>query len=142
MNQEIFRNYCIAKPGVTEEFPFGEETLVFKVMGKMFALAGILEIPGSCNLKCDPERAEELRERYSAITPGYHMNKKHWNTVDWDGSISDQLILDLIDHSYDLVSNALPKNLKPNLGKNSKPLKRNSSKKSSKKIISKGNPKS
>jgi len=142
MNQEIFRNYCIAKPGVTEEFPFGEETLVFKVMGKMFALTSISEIPGSCNLKCDPERAEELRERYSAIIPGYHMNKKHWNTVDWDGSISDQLILDLIDHSYDLVSNALPKNLKPNLVKNNQPLKGSFSKKPSKKIIAKGKRKS
>ena len=123
MNQEIFRNYCIAKSGVTEEFPFGEETLVFKLRGKMFALTGISEIPGSCNLKCDPEKAEELRERFSAITPGYHMNKKHWNTVNWDGSISDQLIFELVDHSYDLIKASLPKNSREELSNISSPIK-------------------
>ena len=109
MNHELFRDYCLAKAGVQEEFPFGEDTLVFKVMGKMFALTSITEQQGSCNLKCDPEKAEELREKYSAITPGYHMNKKHWNTVDWDGSLSDQLIMELVDHSYELVKEGLPK---------------------------------
>jgi len=111
MNIELFREYCISKKGVTEEFPFGEETLVYKVMGKAFALAGMDDVPGSCNLKCDPEKAEELRDKYSAIIPGYHMNKKHWNTVIWDGSISDQLILELIDHSYELVLRGLPKKI-------------------------------
>ena len=111
MNHELFRDYCIAKAGVEEEFPFGEETLVFKLMGKMFALTTISEQPGSCNLKCDPEKAEELRERFSAITPGYHMNKKHWNTVNWDGSISDPFIMELIDHSYEMVKAGLAKKL-------------------------------
>lgn len=75
----------------------------------MFALAGLDEVPGSCNLKCDPDWAERLREQHDAIIPGYHMNKKHWNTVIWDGSVADQLILQLIDHSYHLVVAALPK---------------------------------
>ena len=115
MNVETLRSYCLAKSGVAEEFPFGEDTLVFKVMGKAFVLTGISEVPGSCNLKCNPERAEELREKYPAIIPGYHMNKKHWNTVIWDGSISDQFIFELVDHSYNLVIAGLPKNLQVQL---------------------------
>lgn len=114
MNIEEFREYCIQKPGVTEEFPFDEETLVFKVMGKMFALTNLV---GEWNLalKCDPEWAIELREQFPAIRPGYHMNKVHWNTVAMDGSLSQKLILELIDHSYQLVVAKLPGKLKNEL---------------------------
>ena len=117
MNIEHFREYCLRKKGVTEELPFGPDTLVFKVMGKAFALCGLDDVPGSCNLKCDPVRAEELRERFSSITPGYHMNKKHWNTIEWDGNVADQLILELIDHSYDLVRKGLPIKLRSKIKK-------------------------
>lgn len=102
MNIESLREYCISKQNVTESFPFGEETLVFKVDGKIFALVN-LEGDFTINLKCDPALALELRERYSSVTPGYHMNKKHWNTVFIDGSVPDKEILAWIDHSYDLV---------------------------------------
>ena len=109
MNIEEFRNYCLNKKGVTEEFPFDETTLVFKVLGKMFALAG-LDDSTTANLKCDPERAIELRELFpDFVFPGYHMNKKHWNTVTIDNSISDREILSWIDHSYDLVVKGLKK---------------------------------
>lgn len=107
MNVEFFREKCLSKKGVTEELPFGPETLVFKVAGKVFALCGMENISGSCNLKCDPERAEELREKFAGINPGYHMNKKHWNTIEWDSSVPDSLIIELIDHSYDLVLKTL-----------------------------------
>lgn len=112
MNIEFFRDHCLKKKYVTEEFPFDESTMVFKVMGKVFALTSLNDVPGSCNLKCNPEYAEELREKYSSITPGYHMNKKHWNTVEWDGNVPDQLILELTNHSYDLVASGLSKELK------------------------------
>jgi len=102
MNIEHYRSYCLAKPMTTESLPFDDNTLVFKVNGKMFALTG-LALFNSINLKCDPERAIQLREEYSAIIGGYHMNKKHWNTVTMDGSLSDSFIEELIDHSYDLV---------------------------------------
>jgi predicted DNA-binding protein (MmcQ/YjbR family) len=102
MNIEILREYCLSKPQATEGFPFGEDTLVFKVNGKIFALAN-LDGDLSVNLKCDPQLALELRELYSAVTPGYHMNKKHWNTVILDGSVPDKEIMKWIDHSYDLV---------------------------------------
>ena len=115
MNIEIFRDYCLQKKGVTEEFPFDETTLVFKVMGKMFALTGLEKIPFSINLKCDPERAIELRESYPEITAGYHMSKKHWNTLDCSGVIPTTLILELVDHSYDLVVKGLTKKLKQEL---------------------------
>ena len=108
MNIEAYRKYCLSKKGVTEEFPFGEETLVFKVMGKMFALTD-LESFESINLKVDPEVGEELKERFSAVLPGYHMNKKHWITVMLDGSINDKLLCQWIDDSYALVSASLPK---------------------------------
>lgn len=114
LNIETFRNHCIQKQGVTEEFPFDSETLAYKVGGKIFALTNI-ELFESINLKCDPERAVELRERYDAVTPGFHMNKKHWNTVKIDGSLPDSLIFDWIDHSYDLVFKGLPLNVKENL---------------------------
>jgi predicted DNA-binding protein (MmcQ/YjbR family) len=108
MNIEEFRDFCLAKAGVTEEMPFGEETLVFKVGGKIFALTDINNF-NSINLKCDPERAVELRDQYEYIKPGYHMNKKHWNTVILDSPISNILLQELIDHSYDLVYAGLPK---------------------------------
>lgn len=114
MNIEEFRNFCITKPGVTEEFPFDDRVLVYKVMNKMFALADV-DFFESINLKCNPERAAELREKYSGIQPGYHMHKKHWNTVLMDGSVNDQLAYELIDHSYDLVVKGLTKKLQAEL---------------------------
>lgn len=105
------RNYCLTKNGVTEAFPFDQSTLVFKVFGKMFALIDVDDFKG-INLKCDPERSIELREAYHAITGGYHMNKKHWNTVSFNLDVSDTLIFELIDHSYELVYFSLPKKLR------------------------------
>jgi len=96
------RDYCISKPNVTESFPFDEDTLVFKVNGKMFALTNLIG-DLTINLKCNPEKAIELREMYPAVEPGYHMNKQHWNTIRIDGSISTSLIKEWIDHSYSLV---------------------------------------
>lgn len=116
MNIEEFRDYCLAKKGVTESFPFGEQTLVFKVMGKMFALAGLERIPAQVNLKCDPERSASLREQYDGLIYGaYHMNKLHWNTVEIDSNVPRDLILNLIDHSYDLVVGGLTRKLKDDL---------------------------
>ena len=109
MNIEQIREYCLKKKGVTEEFPFDEETLVFKVMGKIFILASLDSIPLQVNLKCDPEKAIELREEYEAVQPGYHMNKRHWNTVIIDGSIPNKKILGWIDCSYNLVAAGLKK---------------------------------
>jgi predicted DNA-binding protein (MmcQ/YjbR family) len=100
MNIEQIREYCLKKRGVTEEFPFDEETLVFKIMGKIFLLASLESIPLQINLKCDPEKAAELQEEYESVQPGYHMNKKHWNTIIIDGSIPKQKILEWIDHSF------------------------------------------
>ena len=112
MNIEEFRNYCLNKPFVTEEFPFDETTLVFKVMGKMFALSGLEHQPPTVNLKCDPERAIELREEYDgSIISGFHMNKKHWNTLEIN-NLSSTLIIELIDHSYDLVIKNLPRKIR------------------------------
>ena len=116
MNIEEFRNYCMAKPGVTEAFPFDNKTLVFKVMGKMFALTGI-EIFNSINLKCDPELALVLREEFHSIKPGFHMNKKHWNTVEINGDVLDKKIFELTDLSYDLVVKGLTKKQKLELEK-------------------------
>ena len=114
MNIEDFRDFCLRKPGVTECFPFDETTLVFKVMGKMFALTDT-EDPFALNLKCDPDRAIQLREQYPAIIPGYHMNKQHWNTIRIDGSVNDDLLYELIDHSYNLIVGSLTKKLKKEL---------------------------
>ncbi len=114
MNIEHLRTYCLAKKGTTESFPFGEDTLVFKVMGKIFCLTSLSE-NGSANLKCDPEKAIELREKYPCVQSGYHMNKKMWNTVLFDGSVSEKLIKSWIDHSYELVIAGLPKKLKSEL---------------------------
>ena len=116
MNIEEVRSYCINKKGTTESFPFDEVTLVIKVMDKMFALLS-LEKGSSINLKCDPEKAISLREHYDDITPGFHMSKKHWNTVDFSHSLSDELITELIDHSYDLVVSKLPKVKREELNK-------------------------
>ncbi len=116
MNIEEFRNYCLAKKGVTEEFPFDESTLVFKVMGKMFALTSLDRIPLQASLKCNPERALELREIYDgSITGAYHMNKTHWNTLHLEENLPQKLIWELIDHSYDLVVAGLTKKLKTDL---------------------------
>jgi predicted DNA-binding protein (MmcQ/YjbR family) len=116
MNIELFRDYCISKKGVTESFPFDEKTLVFKVMGKMFALCGLERHSFAVNLKCDPEWSLELRDEYGeAIIAGFHMSKKHWNTVTPDGNISDDFFCELIDHSYGLVVSGLTKKRKQEL---------------------------
>ena len=109
MELAYLRNYLLIKKGAQEEFPFGPDIMVFKVMGKMFALISWTERPLRINLKCDPELAMHLREMYEAIIPGYHMNKTHWNTVLIDGSIPDDKIKWMIDHSYDLVFAGLTK---------------------------------
>lgn len=110
MDIERLRDYCLAKPGVTEELPFGPDTLVFKVLGKIFVLTGLDEQPCSFNAKCDPDYAQELREQYPhSISGAYHMNKKHWNTVLCDGQLADAQLLSLVDHSYSLVVAGLPK---------------------------------
>jgi len=114
MNIEEFREFCITMKGVTEELPFDENTLVFKVMGKIFVLTGI-ESFESMNVKCDPETAVELREQYNAVKPGYHMNKKHWNTIVNNSDMPDQEIRAWIKHSYDLVVAKLPKKTKEEL---------------------------
>ncbi len=115
MDIETLRTYCISKKGVTEDFPFDDVTLVFKVMTKMFALVSLERLPLQVNLKCNPEKAIELREEHDgAILPGYHMSKVHWNTLIVE-KISPKLILELIDHSYDLVVSKLTKKLKDEL---------------------------
>jgi predicted DNA-binding protein (MmcQ/YjbR family) len=112
MNLEDFREYCLRKADVTEGTPFGADVVVFKVGGKIFALASLDDIPPRVNLKCDPERALDLRDRYEEVQPGYHMNKKHWNTVELTGAIPDAELRGLIDHSYDLVAASPRKNRK------------------------------
>jgi len=114
MNIEEYRTYCLSKPGTSEGFPFDEKTLVFKVMGKMFALADVDEFI-SINLKCLPDLAIELREQYHSVNPGYHMNKVHWNTVDVNGDLPDQKLYELIDLSYNLVVKGLTKKQKEEL---------------------------
>jgi len=109
MDIETLRDYCLAKKEVTEGFPFGETTLVFKVKGKMFLLAALDEAVLQFNVKCDPEKAIEWREQYEAVQPGYHMNKKMWNTVVVDGSIPAKVLRGMIDDSYQLVVQSLPK---------------------------------
>lgn len=112
MNIESLQQYCLSKKGVTEETPFGPDNLVYKVGGKMFLLASLDAIPLRFNAKCDPEEAVLLRDTYPCVLPGYHMNKKHWNTVVVDGSVSDKTLQEWIDASYDLVFNCLPKKSK------------------------------
>lgn len=109
MNLDDVRTYCLRKNGrITEEFPFDEEVLVYKVFGKIFILLNVLAMPLSLNLKCDPERAVELRERYPSVQPGYHMHKRFWNMVTIDGNIPDSEVYAMIDHSYDEVVKKLP----------------------------------
>jgi predicted DNA-binding protein (MmcQ/YjbR family) len=114
MNLETFYEYCLSKKGASEHFPFDDVTLVFKVGGKMFALSSLLQWEKnepSVNLKCDPERAQELRAEYDAIKPGFHMSKVHWNTIDLNGNLSNTLVKELIDHSYELVFKSLTKKI-------------------------------
>lgn len=114
MTLDIYYDYCLSKKGVTEHFPFDEDTLVFKVGGKMFALSSLQEWENGnpkVNLKCDPDRAEELRAEYYDVKPGYHSNKKHWNTVSLNNEISDIFVKELIDHSYELVLKSLNKKM-------------------------------
>lgn len=109
MNIEELRDYCLSKPGASEGLPFGEDTLVFKVGEKIFLLVGLKE-GNRFNAKCDPEHAVALREQYEEIIPGYHMNKKHWNTVYMNGRLTLKQLHEIIDHSYELIFNSLPKN--------------------------------
>jgi predicted DNA-binding protein (MmcQ/YjbR family) len=111
VNIEELRDYCLLKAGATEGFPFGIETLVFKVGGKIFLITG-LEEGDRFNVKCDPELAVELRERYTEVQPGYHMNKKMWNTVFMNGSLTRKQLCEMIDHSYELIYNSLPKKIR------------------------------
>lgn len=105
MNIESIREYCLSKPGVEESLPFGPDTLVFKISGKIFLLTSLDSEELRFNVKCDPDKAIELREEFSYVLPGYHMNKKHWNTIVVDGSASSKQLKELIDHSYELVNN-------------------------------------
>ncbi len=114
MNIQQLYDFCLSKKGVTEHFPFDEETLVFKVGGKMFCLTSLNEWEKgtpSLNLKCDPDRAQELRAEYEAIIPGWHMSKIHWNTVAFNGDVSDKMMLELINDSYELVFKSLTKKI-------------------------------
>lgn len=112
MDVEELRSYCLAKAAVTEGFPFDNDTLVFKVAGKMFALVSLERIPPSVNLKCDPDRSVALRARYGSVAPGYHMSKLHWNTIELEGDLDNALLRELIDHSYTLVVDKLPKKVR------------------------------
>jgi predicted DNA-binding protein (MmcQ/YjbR family) len=114
MNAEFFREYCLNKRGVTEGFPFDSKTLVYKVGDKMFALTDVDEFI-SINLKCEPAMSVDLRERYEGVRPGWHMNKKHWNTVAVNSDVPITLLQELIDHSYHLVFDSLPKRIKNEL---------------------------
>jgi predicted DNA-binding protein (MmcQ/YjbR family) len=116
MNAGDLRGCCLAQPGAIEDFPFGPETSVFKVAGKMFALSALERSPLRVSVKCEPELAVSLRDSYAAIGPGYHLNKRHWNTVTIDGSLPDQLVRELIEDSYDLVVSALPRRTRDQLG--------------------------
>jgi len=116
MNIEELREYCLIKKGVTESFPFDENTLVFKVMGKMFALTGLERKPAQVNLKCNPERSTVLREEYDGVIYGaFHMSKLHWNTIEIESNVPRNLIEELIDHSYNLVVSKLTKKMKEEL---------------------------
>lgn len=115
MQLELLRQYCLAKPAVTECLPFDDDTLVFKVLGKMFCLASIKEA-NSCNLKCEPEKAVQLRETYEGIKPGYHMDKNHWNTVYFNSDVPSSEILNLVNHSYNLVLQKCTKKAKIEAG--------------------------
>lgn len=114
MDLAEFREYCLSKPSATEETPFGPDVLVFKVGGKMFALAALDQVPPTVNLKCDPDLALDLRDRYEQVRPGYHMNKKHWNSVAIEGGIPNIELRKMIDHSYELILKSLRKAARPN----------------------------
>src|SRR3954451_20356546 len=116
MDAVELRRWCLAQPGAIEGFPFGPEHSVFKVAGKMFALSALGRAPLEVSVKCEPDIAVGLRNSYDAIRPGYHLNKRHWNTLTIDGSLGDQLVRDLIEDSYDLVVSALPKRTREQLG--------------------------
>ena len=109
MTRDDLLDLCSGLPGAVEDAPFGDEVAVFKVGGKMFALVPLAGEPGSVNLKCDPDWALELREVYAAVRPGYHMNKRHWNTVDLDGTVDDDELRAMVGHSYELVVRSLPR---------------------------------
>jgi predicted DNA-binding protein (MmcQ/YjbR family) len=109
MNAEELRDYCLSLLGTHEDFPFGPDTSVFKVAGKIFALSRLTEYPLRVSLKCDPSLAEELRKAHPAVIPGYHLNKRHWNTVIIDGSLPDETISDMVEDSYDLILSKLPR---------------------------------
>lgn len=109
MELDDIRAYCLGKPGASESLPFGPDALVFKVMDKMFALCALDDVPLTINLKCDPAYAEELRAQHHDITPGWHMNKKHWNTINVQGDLPDSLVRSLIDHSYEAVVKSMTK---------------------------------
>jgi len=124
MDLESFREYCLRQPAATEGTPFGPDVLVFKVGGKIFALASLDDVPARANLKCDPDLALELRDRYEQVTAGYHMNKKHWNTVEIESGIPDIELRKMIDHSYELVVSSLPKSKRVrNKGGSASPLR-------------------
>jgi predicted DNA-binding protein (MmcQ/YjbR family) len=110
------RRYCLGLPGVVEEFPFRPELSVFKVAGKVFALVPLKDRPLRVSLKCEPALAEQLRATYDAIVPGYHLNKRHWNTIEINGSVPDQAVLDMVEDSYDLVVDGLPRRVQAELG--------------------------
>jgi len=115
MNIETLREYCLSKPSSEEAFPFGPDTLVYKVNGKVFLIAGLDSQPLSFNVKCDPDKAIELREEFDCVKPGYHMNKKHWNTIIMNGSLSNAQLKEMIDDSYNLIVQSLPKKERENL---------------------------
>ena len=116
MDAAALRAWCLEQAGAVEDFPFGPETSVFKVGGKIFAISALERTPLDVSVKCEPELAVGLRASYPAIRPGYHLDKRHWNTVTLDGSLPDQLVRDLIEDSYDLIVSALPKRLRRELG--------------------------
>lgn len=117
MRGDRLRRYCLAKPRASEDFPFGDEVSVFKVVGRIFAISALRGIPLEVSLKCDPDLAAAFRARYGAVQPGYHLNKRHWNTVTLDGSIPDEEVEAMIDDSYDLVVERLPKSQRDALGR-------------------------
>ncbi len=117
MTANALRRWCLARPGATEEFPFGEQPAVFKVGGKMFALSALESRPLRVSLKCQPELGEGLRATYPAIQPGYHLNKRHWVTIILDGSVPDEMVLELLEDSYDLVVAALPARQRARIGR-------------------------
>ena len=115
MDIEQLREYCLSKPGTEETLPFGPDTLVYKVCGKVFLLTGLDSEEFRFNVKCDPDKAIELREQFSCVLPGYHMNKKPWNTIIVDGSVSSKQLKEWIDHSYELVVESLSKKIRENM---------------------------